>query len=85
MDRNGGASLNASQPSALEDLALLHKEIVEYILNLLGKQRPSPIFAAKRWGLSKIAFEQELQSALTQIRKCLRRTGISSFSDLDLS
>lgn len=71
-------------PAAISDLTPLHREICGYLLTLAGKKRPSYSHAHRTWGLSKVAFDAELDSIATTLRRALERRGIRQFADLDI-
>jgi hypothetical protein len=72
-------------PTAIQDLQPIHRELVEYILTLPGKKRPTYIHARRTWNLNKDQFNYELQSAFSSLRDSLKRLGVHKFSDLDMA
>lgn len=72
-------------PGAVQSLQPRHRQVVEYTVSLPGRKRPSYRYAFERWGLSRGEFNVELQNAYSEMRLYLRRFGITSAADLEIS
>ena len=76
-------SWNEVLPVAMRDLPPKQQEIVNYLISLPGKQKPSPTYICDTWNLTKDEFDAELDAALMTIRERLNRQGIHRYTDLD--
>jgi hypothetical protein len=75
---------NEILPIALCSLTPKHREMIGYMMNLPGRRKPSGLYAKEVWNLSRDQFFTELGYALDEIRRYLKRHGLTDPGDLML-
>lgn len=76
-------SWNEVLPVAMRDLPPKQQEIVNYLISLPGKHKPSLTYICETWNLTKDEFDSELDTALVTLRGRLHGRGIHRYTDLD--
>jgi hypothetical protein len=71
-------------PGAVQSLSPRHRQVVEYVLSLPGRKKPSHRHALERWGLSREEFNAVIQDAYSELRQYFLRLGITAAADLDI-
>jgi hypothetical protein len=57
--------------------------MLSYVFNLPGKNRPVAACILSRWGLTRVQFDAEIETAIVQIRSALQVMGLRNSNDLE--
>lgn len=75
---------NQILPAAIRTLNPVHQEIVRYLIEKPSKQAATKMDILAKWNLSTNQFQNELNSAISEIRQHFARYDINGFGDLEL-